>query len=105
MIEVSTGIYDFSWRMVETLTVVPTGSASRHDTTLNLTPRRAAKTSGRSLELPDDDLDPGTMDNSDLESIRVRVRFCLEANMDTCGDYTEAESKIISSLIFFFFFF
>ncbi|KAL1139642.1 hypothetical protein AAG570_006620 [Ranatra chinensis] len=80
MVEVSTGIYKDEWRIVDTVPLPPKSTSHRHEGKLNsLMPRRAAKTSGRSL------------DDHSIDSVRVRVKLCLETNTDTCGDYTEAE--------------
>ncbi|XP_014244572.1 hemicentin-1 isoform X1 [Cimex lectularius] len=89
MVEVSTSVYGHDWRLVETMSLSPSGTTSRREATvLSLMPRRAAKTSGRSLEIPSDE---NILDNHNSESVRVRVRYCLQSNKETCGDYTEAE--------------
>ncbi|XP_073977737.1 contactin-2-like isoform X4 [Rhodnius prolixus] len=89
MVEVSTSVYGHDWRLVETMPLSPSGASSRREATiLSLMPRRAAKTSGRSLEINQDD---HILDDHGADSVRVRVRYCLQSNKDTCGDYTEAE--------------
>lgn len=92
MVEVSTSMYGHNWRLVETMSLSPSGATSRKEATvLSLMPRRAAKTSGRALEITSDNDD--TLDDHNSENIRVRVRYCLQSNKETCGDYTEAESE------------
>ncbi|XP_066903538.1 contactin-2 isoform X3 [Halyomorpha halys] len=89
MVEVSTSVYEHEWRLVETMSISPSGASSRKEATiLSLMPRRAAKTSGRSLEMPSEE---NILDDHNSDSVRVRVRYCLQSNKDTCGDYTEAE--------------
>ncbi|BES87266.1 negative regulation of ERBB signaling pathway [Nesidiocoris tenuis] len=90
MVEVSTSMYGHNWRLVETMSLSPSGSSSRKEATvLSLMPRRAAKTSGRALEITSDDDD--IIDDHSVDNVRVRVRYCLQSNKETCGDYTEAE--------------
>lgn len=91
MVEVSTSVYEHEWRLVETMSISPSGASSRKEATiLSLMPRRAAKTSGRSLDMPSEE---NILDDHNSASVRVRVRYCLQSNKDTCGDYTEAESN------------
>lgn len=73
--------------------MAPSGGSStrREATILSLVPRRhAVKSGGRSLE-PEEDSQ--FVIGRTADNIRVRVKLCLQSNHDTCGDYTEAESK------------
>lgn len=97
MVEASTNhLQDPDWRLVETLTLPPSGGGPtrREATILSLIPRRhVAKSTGRSLGPEGDDEDELTMPGIDPDAIRVRVKLCLQGNHETCGDHTEAESK------------
>lgn len=91
-------IHEGDWSSLEEyLMLAPSGaSPTRHEATISSL-RHTAKSSGRSLEMGD----PQDMFQDDTvlpvhgkeETVRVRVKLCLENNIQACGDYVEAESK------------
>lgn len=99
IIEVSTNhIHEGDWSSLEEyLMVTPSGaSPTRHEATISSL-RHVSKSSGRSLE-PDDPHSMFPGDNvlpvvDKEENVRVRVKLCLENNIQACGDYVEAESE------------
>lgn len=94
-VEVTNRDDDTDWRFVESLPIAYSGGgATRSEATIFSLVARAKthdyKASGRSLGSDDDDLllEANTQQSSDP---RVRVRLCLKASPEVCGDYTEAE--------------
>lgn len=87
------------WHLIETLPLAVSGSTSTHReaTILSLVSRRQS-TGARSLD--DDDLNQIAGDEDEdlidkpADDVRIRVRLCLRSSQATCGDYTEAESKL-----------
>lgn len=85
---------DPDWHIIETLHLEASGSgSSRQEATISSLASRRAST-GRSLDDPVED--QLLVDRSMADEVRVRVRLCLRSSQDTCGDYTEAESKNIA---------
>lgn len=79
-----------AWQIVETIQLQVSGDGPSYKEAVIehlITARRSS--SGRSLG--DEDLSLG-FDDDELNP-RVRVKFCLRANHEHCGDYSEAESK------------
>ncbi|KAE8737392.1 hypothetical protein FOCC_FOCC017145 [Frankliniella occidentalis] len=103
--EVGTGREMEEWHHVESFHIQASGAAATRKEVIipslagsKQHPEGGYRSSGRSLgdesyfgsELPEDEVDPDHQQITQTEP-RVRVRFCLRANADTCGDYTEAE--------------
>lgn len=80
-----------AWQIVETIQMPASGSSPTHKETVIEHLVTARRSSARSLGIADDDFPPL---EDDLNP-RVRVKLCLRANHEHCGEYTEAESKYI----------
>lgn len=80
-----------AWQIVETIQLQTSGNNPTHKEAVIehlITPRRS---SARSLGVPDDDFPPL---NDDLNP-RIRLKLCLRANHERCGEYADAESKYL----------
>lgn len=83
------------WQIVETVAIKANGHSATHEDAIIEHLVTARRSSARSLGIPDDEFPPF----EDELNPRVRVKLCLKANHEHCGDYAEAESKFLS---FFF---
>lgn len=98
-VEVTNREDDSDWRFLETLPIVYSGgSPTRSEATIFSLIARAKthdyKASGRSLGPMVDENDDGLMLEANTQQSsnpRIRVKLCLKASPEVCGDYTEAE--------------
>lgn len=81
-----------AWQIVETIQLQVSGNNPTHKETVIEHLVTARRSSARSLGVPDDDFPP----LNDDAAPRVRVKLCLRANHERCGDYADAESKLIA---------
>lgn len=80
------------WKIVETLPMQVSGNGPTYKSTVieHLTVQQRPKSTGRTLSdegvymAVEEDLGP-----------RIRMKLCLRANHEHCGDYTNAESKYV----------
>lgn len=80
-----------AWQIVETIQLQTSSNNPTHKETVIehlITPRRS---SARSLGVPDDDFPPLNDDSTP----RIRLKLCLRANHERCGEYADAESKCL----------
>lgn len=80
------------WQIAATVAISANGNTATHKETIIEQLVTARRSSSRSLAMPDDEFQPF---EDDLNP-RVRVKLCLKANHEHCGDYAEAESKFYS---------
>lgn len=77
------------WQIVETVPISANGNTATHKETIIEHLVTARRSSARSLGVSDDEFQ--TFED-DIDP-RVRVKLCLKANHEHCGDYADAESK------------
>lgn len=87
-----------AWQIVETIQLQVSGHNPTHKETVIEHLVTARRSSARSLGVTDDDFPP----LNDDATPRVRVKLCLRANHERCGDYADAESKSIDVKCFSF---
>lgn len=78
-----------SWAYVTTLPVLVSGLGTSYKEALldTISAARSYKNTGRSL------VDDEPIGVNDDYNIRVRVKFCLKAHHEHCGEYVEAERR------------
>lgn len=84
---------DPGWIIFETIPISASGTGPTHMDAVIEHLASGRRSSARSLSVQDGDF-VGIKEEEDTEP-RVRVKLCLRANHEHCGDYTEAESKSI----------